>query len=228
MPITKATASSIAPAAKGDLVVGSATNDASILAVGTNTHVLTADSAEATGLKWAAAAAGGANWSIVNSGGTALTGSTTITVSSISGADKLMVLISGASTTSGGTAYNIRFNSDSGHNYVGVGAFLEFSTTYNANNFGPFNDTAAQQISIGAPSTNAGSALSGYLMLSGGNASGVKQYWSCAMATPSGGHSQINGQIGGIWNNSATVNSVSFISSSGNFDAGTIFVYKSA
>ena len=56
MPITKATASSIAPAAKGDLVVGSATNDASILAVGTNTHVLTADSAEATGLKWAAAA----------------------------------------------------------------------------------------------------------------------------------------------------------------------------
>jgi len=33
MPITKATASSIAPAAKGDLVVGSATNDASVLAV---------------------------------------------------------------------------------------------------------------------------------------------------------------------------------------------------
>jgi len=59
MPITKATASSVAPAAKGDLVVGSATNDASVLAVGTNNYVLTADSAQATGLKWAAAAAGG-------------------------------------------------------------------------------------------------------------------------------------------------------------------------
>jgi hypothetical protein len=56
MPITKATASSIAPAAKGDLVVGSATNDAAVLAVGSNDQVLTADSSTATGLKWAAVA----------------------------------------------------------------------------------------------------------------------------------------------------------------------------
>ena len=59
MAITKATASSIAPAAKGDLVVGSATNDAAILAVGaTNGHTLQVDSAEATGMKWAAPASG--------------------------------------------------------------------------------------------------------------------------------------------------------------------------
>ena len=56
MPITKATASSIAPAAKGDLVVGSATNDAGVLAVGTNTHILVADSTETLGMKWAAPA----------------------------------------------------------------------------------------------------------------------------------------------------------------------------
>lgn len=54
MAITKATASSVAPAAKGDLVVGSGTNDAAVLAVGTNGHILTADSAQSTGLKWAA------------------------------------------------------------------------------------------------------------------------------------------------------------------------------
>ena len=58
MPITKATASSIAPAAKGDLVVGSATNDAAVLGVGSNDQVLTADSSTATGLKWAAVAGG--------------------------------------------------------------------------------------------------------------------------------------------------------------------------
>lgn len=54
MAITKATASSIAPAAKGDLVVGSGTNDAAVLAVGSANQVLTVDSSTGTGLKWAA------------------------------------------------------------------------------------------------------------------------------------------------------------------------------
>jgi hypothetical protein len=61
MAITKATASSIAPAAKGSIVVGSATNDAGVLAVGTDTHILVADSAESLGMKWAAPAGGGAS-----------------------------------------------------------------------------------------------------------------------------------------------------------------------
>jgi hypothetical protein len=59
MAITKATASSIAPAAKGSIVVGSATNDAGVLAVGTDTHILVADSAESLGMKWAAPSAPG-------------------------------------------------------------------------------------------------------------------------------------------------------------------------
>lgn len=45
--------------AKGDLIVGTAADTVSRLAVGTNDHVLTADSSTATGLKWAAPAAGG-------------------------------------------------------------------------------------------------------------------------------------------------------------------------
>jgi hypothetical protein len=44
--------------AKGDLVVGTGADTFSRLAVGTNTYILTADSAEATGLKWAAPASG--------------------------------------------------------------------------------------------------------------------------------------------------------------------------
>ena len=45
--------------AKGDLIVGTGADTFSKLSAGTNGYLLTADSAEATGLKWAAAAGGG-------------------------------------------------------------------------------------------------------------------------------------------------------------------------
>ena len=58
--------------AKGDLIAATAADTVSRLAVGTNGHVLTADSAESTGIKWAAASGGGGGF--VEFGGVKLTG----------------------------------------------------------------------------------------------------------------------------------------------------------
>jgi hypothetical protein len=63
--------------AKGDLIAATAADTVSRLAVGTNGQVLTADSAEATGMKWAAAS--GKVVAMANSQtGTVATGTTTI------------------------------------------------------------------------------------------------------------------------------------------------------
>jgi hypothetical protein len=69
--------------AKGDLVVGTGADTFSRLAAGTNTYILTADSAEATGLKWAAPSAGGATFagvSLVQSAGQSVSNSTDTTL----------------------------------------------------------------------------------------------------------------------------------------------------
>ena len=106
MPITKATASSVAPAAKGDLVVGSATNDAAVLGVGSNDQVLTADSSTATGLKWATPAAGG--MTLLST--TTLSGATT-TISGISGSyTSLVAYIFGVTNATATGTFRIAAN----------------------------------------------------------------------------------------------------------------------
>lgn len=63
--------------AKGDLITATAADTPARLGVGTNGHVLTADSTTATGLKWAAVAAGGKVLQVVNA-----TTATTVSITS--------------------------------------------------------------------------------------------------------------------------------------------------
>jgi hypothetical protein len=228
MAITKATASSVAPAAKGDLVVGSATNDAAVLTVGANDTVLTADSSTATGLKWAAAAGGGSNFTLLNSGGTALTGAGTITVSGISGQNKLMLVFGDVGATSTGNTYlNVRLNTDTGSNYYSYGIKFAGPTSYSPDNLTYRFGNAATSIRIATRNASSG-YYTGYFLLDGCNASGVKVYQAAGSGESGGSQSQEAYVTGGYYDSSSTISSVSLNLSANNFNAGTLFVSGSA
>ena len=114
---------------KGDLYTFS-TSDAR-LAVGTNTHVLTADSAEATGLKWAAPAGGG-GMTLLST--TTLSGTST-TLSSISQSYTDLYFVLTNCSTQNVDAFKIRPNNDTGSNYLYsyVGTANTTVSTENAN-----------------------------------------------------------------------------------------------
>lgn len=211
--------------AKGDLIGGTGADTFARLAVGTNGQVLTADSAETTGLKWATAAGGAKSFALLNSGGTSLSGSTT-TISSIGGYDQFLVLISSASTTSSNVDYTIRFNSDTGSNYSYYGAQGRATTNYESANIHTAMQGASQtSFLVSTGSNDTGSASSIGMLVSGANTAGVKIIDSTSGATANGGVNHYSRWIKGIWNNTSVVSSISIIASAGTFDTGTIFIY---
>lgn len=210
----------------GDTIYASGASTPARLGIGTTGQVLTVSG----GLPaWATPTAAGTNWSLVNAGGTALTGATTITVSGISGADKLMVVVAGASSVNTGSYFSLRINSDSGTNYNQFGLENTASGTYSSGVFAVSNVTSGTSLAFGRAETGSANAIiSGYCQITGGNASGSKMFNIAVGGSNPSTNSQMQNATGGYWTGSATISSISIISSTGNFDAGTIYIYKSA
>ncbi len=208
--------------AKGDLITATAADTPARLAVGaTNGHILTVDSTASTGLAWAAPAGGGANYQLLNSGGTALTAATTITVSGISGINSLFVIIDAASSASVPSLFQILLNADTGANYTQVTHLIKSGTPNEA--IADYSGLWANSIYFASMKTNALGQARANFQIDGTGTAGLK---TIQFTTFADAYSTTEMHAGkGAYKGTSAITSISVKSSSGNFDNGTIYVY---
>lgn len=212
MPITKATASSVAPAAKGDLVVGSATNDAAVLGVGSNDQVLTADSSTATGLKWATASSGGMTLLETLS----LSGAS-VTSSTIAGTYKnLQIVVRNYKPATDAQPLRMRLNSDTGTSYRTFEAFAGGPDAANSTVLA-FTQDSDNSVSNSLAIAN----ITDYA-----NSSTYKIAHFNTITTDSTTTTQVQTRFGyGVWYNTNAITTITFLPANGNFTSGSILIY---
>ena len=199
---------------KGDVYAATAASTVARLAVGANNTVLTADSNYSTGLKWATPAAGGLT--LINAGGTTLTGASVSITSIPTTYVNLLVIVRNFKPASDGQELNLQFNSDTGTNYSSVvanGTSLTVNTIWMR-----ITDAADDTVADGAAATTIYDyANTATVRIANG------LYWGNSSGNTSLFHYR---QYGGIYKSTGTaITSIQFKSSSGNLTSGTVFVY---
>jgi hypothetical protein len=192
--------------AKGDLVPGTGADTFARLAVGANDTVLTADSTTATGLKWAAAAAGG--MTLIST--TTLSGST-VTIGGFGTSYKAIVLVISKVTGSTADTISISFDSSNGATMCG----LENAAGYT------ISDTQ-----LTANGRLANSSLNAWYVR-------LDNYTSTTLHMPVQIYGRFESTVGtirtmqggGLENASSAISQVRFLRGSGNFTGGTVYTY---
>lgn len=200
---------------KGDIYGFSTTN--ARLPVGTNAQVLTADSAEATGLKWATAAPGG--MTLLST--TALTGSV-LTVSSISQSYKhLFVLAKDIYMSINDAGADVRFNGDSGFKYTMSNLRINNTTMTVESGI----VTELSNAIFSNPSTNTNTKLSSVA---------INIYRYTEISTIVGDFQSISTKDDSTAQSSrapfsyaasAGITSISFLTNAGTFSGGNVYIY---
>jgi hypothetical protein len=201
--------------AKGDIIAATAADTVSRLAVGTNGQYLAANSSTATGLEWQTVSAGG--MTLINTGGTTLTGAT-VAINSIPATYKnLQLVIRNFKPATDNKGISIRFNSDStanrhAINFSNAGQALTFDSTEAATGYANDDTVANGLIVIDFPDY--------------ANTTTWKWASSILMTTNETTTTQFNYRRGFFaYNQTGAISSLLLLPESGNFTSGTAFLY---
>ena len=202
---------------KGDIVAATAADTLTRLGVGANNTVLTADSAEATGLKWATPAAGGGAYTLINAGGTTLTGAS-VTISLSGTYTDLYIVVRDFQPTTQDRSLFMRFNSDSNTRYKNVLVDYNYTATTFSQTY--FNIT-------GRVSNSIADGLACYTVNDYQNTTTFKLISGYSVETVYTGAGNISFQWNvGAYNQTSAITDLVFIEESGaNLAGGTVFVY---
>jgi hypothetical protein len=197
--------------AKGDLIGGTGDNTFSRLAVGANDTVLTADSSQATGLKWATPTAGGMTLleTLSFSGAS-------VTSSSIPGTYKNLEIIVRNFLPDVDSRLNMRINGDTSSNYA-------ITTINNQNNIATSQTFAIMGDSQYPSSSN---SLIQVFVPDYANATTVKMLLSYSITnnvvTP--GNFQMN-RYANVYDQTGAITTLTFFPDTGNFTSGEALIY---
>lgn len=205
--------------AKADILTATAADTPARLAVGANDTVLTADSSTATGLKWAAVSAGG--MTLLNAGGTSLSGAS-VTISNISSSYTNLYLLIKNVVHSTNNFLQLRLNGDSGNNYAYVAQ--QPSTSGSSTIIGSKADDRFRLAeNIG---TQTGALKRGQIECTITRYTDTDQIaiFSNAFST-STGDDAFSFFVAGVYDCSAAIDSLTVKPQTGTFSDGTIYVY---
>jgi hypothetical protein len=205
----------------GDIEYRSSTaNTNTRLGIGTTGQVLAVSGGVPA---WTTPAGGGKNYSLINTGGTALSGSSTITVSSISGQNSLMFFIDGADAPAN-SAINLRLNGDTGSNYFDNAAAFSNQASYNSSVL-QSQANSSTSIRLLTANSSTGSFIAAAGIIEACNSTGIKSLNFVGACDETGSLNKVGI---GRYEGTSTISSLSIISAGGNFTGGTLYVYGSA
>jgi hypothetical protein len=174
-----------------------------------------------------AATAPSQSFTLLNTGGTALTGASSVTISGIDKSDLLIVVDSASSDTTGEPYLFFRFNGDTGSNYSYFGYAIVRASTYGAGLLVAQDEDANTQILAAQSANNAASKASGGLRISACKSTTPKPYSSHFGWNAGGGNNNSAAALSGLYLGTSAITSVTVGVTGGNLDAGTVYIYGS-